>query len=298
VPKVLVCGVDEAGRGPLAGPVYAAAVILNPERRIYGLADSKILAPERREVLANRIKDRATDWAVASASVEEIDRLNIFHASMLAMRRAIEQLKTMPEEVWIDGKSCPPGLACRSKAIVDGDALEPAISAASILAKTERDALMCLLHQQYPHYGFQSHKGYATSEHLDALGRVGPCHIHRRSFYAVGVFFQKDLFSDRWGGMPEPLRVRSYRYYCDAIKLCYGASLVIGDRTKSRLAAARSRLAKFDEFERRLRRDYADVLAAPGALEHVGIVDELLAKTRRELRGQLKPKLKAKLPVP
>jgi ribonuclease HII len=289
VPSLLVCGVDEAGRGPLAGPVYAAAVILDPARRIRGLADSKVLPPERREVLASRIRDRAIAWAVASASVEEIDRINIFHASMLAMRRAIEQLKTAPQEAWIDGKSCPPGLACRAKAIVDGDALEPAISAASILAKTERDAHMCALHERYPHYGFQSHKGYATSEHLDALGRIGPCELHRRSFYAVAVFFQKDLFSDRWGSMAEPLRIRSYRFYCEAVKLAAGAALV-AEPGKSRLAAARSRLAKFDEYERRLWRDYAEILAAPDAAAHVGMVEELLAKARLELRGQLKPR--------
>src|SRR5207244_10214397 len=132
--SVVVCGVDEAGRGPLAGPVYAAAVILDPARRINGLADSKLLAPERREVLAGRIKERAVAWAVARASVEEIDRLNIFRASLLAMRRAIETLAGAPEEVWIDGRPSPE-ISCRARAIVDGDALHPVISAASILAK-------------------------------------------------------------------------------------------------------------------------------------------------------------------
>jgi ribonuclease HII len=211
--KLVVCGVDEAGRGPLAGPVYAAAVILNPARRINGLADSKVLAPERREVLAGRIKERAIAWAVAAADVEEIDRLNIFHASMLAMRRAIEALGVAPEEAWIDGNHCPPSLACPAKAIVDGDALVPVISAASILAKTERDAHMRALHERFPDYGFDRHKGYATSEHLDHLGRLGPCEIHRRSFYAVGVFFDKERFSEAWSRMSETLRVRSYRLW-------------------------------------------------------------------------------------
>src|SRR5688500_12807477 len=136
---ILVCGVDEAGRGPLAGPVYAAAVILNPERRVNGLADSKVLTAERREVLAGRIKERAIAWAVAWASVEEIDRINILRASLLAMRRAVEALKVAPEEAWIDGNQCPE-LACRARAFVDGDAKHKMISAASILAKTERDA--------------------------------------------------------------------------------------------------------------------------------------------------------------
>src|SRR4051812_15336397 len=197
----VVCGVDEAGRGPLAGPVYAAAVILDPARRINGLADSKVLAPERREVLAARIKERAIAWSVAAASVEEIDRLNIFQAAMLAMRRAVEALGVAAEEAWIDGNHCPTGLPCRAKAFVDGDAKHKPISAASILAKTARDAEMRTLHQRYPHYGFQQHKGYATAEHLDALGRLGPCDIHRRSFYPIGVFYEKDLFSDSWASL-------------------------------------------------------------------------------------------------
>jgi ribonuclease HII len=192
VVKLVVCGVDEAGRGPLAGPVYAAAVILNPARRVNGLADSKILASERREVLAGRIKERAIAWAVAQASVEEIDRLNIFRASLLAMQRAIEMLAVAPEEVWVDGQHCP-AISCRARAIVDGDALHPVISAASILAKTARDAEMTALHLRYPQYGFDRHKGYSTPEHLAALMRLGPCDIHRRSFEPVRILFQKDL---------------------------------------------------------------------------------------------------------
>ena len=190
--KLVVCGVDEAGRGPLAGPVYAAAVILNPAWRINGLADSKILAPERREVLAGRIKERAIAWAVARASVEEIDRLNILRASLLAMRRAIESIAVTPQEVWIDGQHCPE-INCRARAIVDGDALHPVISAASILAKTARDAEMTALHFLYPQYGFDRHKGYSTPEHLAALAHLGPCDIHRRSFEPVRILFQKNL---------------------------------------------------------------------------------------------------------
>lgn len=193
--KVLVCGVDEAGRGPIAGPVYAAAVILDPARRVNGLADSKVLTPARRELLAGRIKERAIAWAVARASVEEIDRINILRAALLAMRRAVEALKTQPHEAWVDGQMCP-DLACRSRAIVDGDAKHKVISAASILAKTARDAEMCTLHESFPQYGFHQHKGYSTPEHLDLLRRHGPCEIHRRSFDPVRAFFQKDLFSE------------------------------------------------------------------------------------------------------
>jgi len=187
-----VCGVDEAGRGPLAGPVYAGAVILDRKRRINGLADSKVLAPERREVLAARIKERAVAWAVASASVEEIDRINIFHASMLAMRRAVQQLGVQPDEAWVDGNHFP-DLGCKGKAIVDGDALHPVISAASILAKTARDAEMTRLDERYPGYGFANHKGYSTPEHLAALKVFGPCEIHRRSFEPVRLAILRGL---------------------------------------------------------------------------------------------------------
>jgi ribonuclease HII len=272
--SVLVCGVDEAGRGPLAGPVYAAAVILDKQRRINGLADSKVLTPERRDILAGRIKERATAWAVAHATVEEIDRVNIFHASMLAMRRAVQALGVQPGEAWIDGPHSP-GLSCRTRTIVDGDALHPVISAASIIAKTERDAEMCALSARYPHYGFDRHKGYATAEHLDALGRLGPCDIHRRSFYAVGVFFQKDLFADSWGGMAEPLRVRSYRMYCSAKKLAAAPGLT---------------LAEFRLEERRLRRNYADVLGCAEASPHADLMEQLLSAAKAELRSARRPK--------
>ena len=271
----LVCGVDEAGRGPLAGPVYAGAVILNPERRINGLADSKVLSAERREVLAERIKERAIAWAVAFATVEEIDRFNIFHASMLAMRRAVSSLSVKPQEALIDGNSCPPGLGCPARAIVDGDATERPISAASILAKTARDAEMIALHDRYPEYGFDKHKGYGTAEHLAALGRVGPSEIHRRSFYAVGIFFQGDLFAESWNAMAEELRIRSYRMCCDAVKLTMGVK-----------ASQRDPIKQFDQQRRRLQRNYADVRAASDAAGHVDLVDDLLRKARLELRSK------------
>jgi ribonuclease HII len=276
--EVLVCGVDEAGRGPLAGPVYAAAVILDKAKRINGLADSKALTAERREVLARRIKERAVAWSVASASVEEIDRINIFHASMLAMRRAVEALSIKPHEAWIDGNQCPKGLPCNSKSFVDGDAKHRPISAASILAKTARDAEMAQLSVRYEGYGFERHKGYATDEHLDALGRLGPCTIHRKSFAPIGVFFHQDLFTQGWTSLSEPLRIRSYRLYCETVQLCNGNGLA---------GSPRSRLARFDEHERCLRRDYADVIASSEASFHVALVEALLRKARAELRAQL-----------
>ncbi len=181
---LLICGVDEAGRGPLAGPVFAACVILRADDPIDGIADSKALTRERREELAIQIRARAVGWAVASASVEEIDRINILRASLLAMRRAVEQLLVEPHEVLVDGLHCPE-VRFPVRAIVDGDALVAEISAASILAKTARDALMVQLHASYPDYGFDSHKGYSTPQHLAALARFGICPIHRRSFAPV-----------------------------------------------------------------------------------------------------------------
>lgn len=181
---LVVCGVDEAGRGPLAGPVYAACVILRESDPIAGLADSKVLSHERREELASQIRNRAVAWAVASASVEEIDRINILRASLLAMRRAVEQLAIEPQEVLVDGLHCPE-VRFPVRAIVDGDALVAEISAASILAKVARDALMVQLHELYPDYGFARHKGYSTPQHLEALQRFGVCPIHRRSFAPV-----------------------------------------------------------------------------------------------------------------
>ncbi|MBL8477131.1 MAG: ribonuclease HII [Methyloversatilis sp.] len=178
-------GVDEAGRGPLCGPVYAAAVILDPTRPIDGLNDSKKLSEKKREALAPLIRERALAWAVGVATVEEIDRLNILHASMLAMRRAVEGLGVPPDEVLIDGNRVPSGLVVPARAIVGGDASEPAISAASILAKTGRDHEMMALALLYPQYGIARHKGYPTPEHLAALREHGPSPIHRRSFAPV-----------------------------------------------------------------------------------------------------------------
>ncbi len=179
-----ICGVDEAGRGPLAGPVYAAAVILNPELPIAGLKDSKLLSERKRDFLAIKIIEQALACAVAHATVEEIDTLNILQATMLAMQRAVLALRIPPDEAWIDGNRCPE-LACRARAIVRGDRLHPAISAASILAKTARDAEMRRMHERFPQYSFDRHKGYPTPEHLALLQRYGPTEIHRRSFAPV-----------------------------------------------------------------------------------------------------------------
>jgi ribonuclease HII len=183
-PERLICGVDEAGRGPIAGPVYAAAVLLDSRHPILGLRDSKLLSPARREALALRIRSDALSWAVASASVEEIDRLNILQASLLAMRRAVEALDRPAQEAWVDGTHCP-HLSCAVRAVVGGDRSVPQISAASILAKTERDAEMRRLHAQFPRYGLDRHKGYPTREHLARLAEHGACEIHRRSFAPV-----------------------------------------------------------------------------------------------------------------
>jgi ribonuclease HII len=179
-----VCGVDEAGRGPLAGPVIAAAVILDPARPIDGLRDSKQLSPARRNALSERIRSHALTWAVAAASVEEIDRLNILQASLLAMKRAIEALDPAADAALIDGNQLP-RLAIEARAVIGGDGLEPAISAASILAKHHRDRLMADLDLAFPGYGFAEHAGYPTPRHLQRLRELGPCLMHRRSFGPV-----------------------------------------------------------------------------------------------------------------
>jgi ribonuclease HII len=188
----LLCGVDEAGRGPLAGCVFAAAVVLDPERPIEGLADSKVLTEAARDRLAESIRANAIAWAVAWATVSEIDSINILRASLLAMRRAVEGLGMEPGEVWSDGLHTP-DVAFKCRAIVKGDSKVGAISAASILAKTARDAEMCALDSRYPLYGFASHKGYCTPEHLAALKQHGPCEIHRKSFEPVWATLQQDL---------------------------------------------------------------------------------------------------------
>jgi len=181
---ILICGVDEAGRGPLAGPVYAAAVILNDLRPIHGLADSKKLSEKKRAALALEIKQHALSWAIATASVEEIDHINILRASLLAMQRAVEMLHIRPQQVWVDGLHCP-DTGLPSRAIVQGDSSVAAISAASILAKTARDAAMLQLHDRYPQYNFAAHKGYPTAAHVAALALHGVSPEHRKSFKPV-----------------------------------------------------------------------------------------------------------------
>lgn len=180
----LLAGVDEAGRGPLAGPVVAAAVILDERVRIKGLADSKQLTEARRERLYDEIRAKALCCSVAQASVEEIDQLNILQATMLAMRRAVLGLRLKPNKVLVDGNRLP-SLDVLAEAIVSGDALVPSISAASILAKVTRDRLLCELHLQYPEYGFDRHKGYGTVQHMEALKLHGAIAVHRRSFAPV-----------------------------------------------------------------------------------------------------------------
>lgn len=180
----LIAGVDEVGRGPLAWDVVAAAVILHPDKPIAGLTDSKKLSEKKREALFEIIQRDALAWAIGRANVEEIDKLNILHASMLAMQRAVEQLSPMAEFALVDGNRCPK-LPCPSQAIVKGDLTEPCISAASILAKVTRDREMDEMEQRYPGYGFAKHKGYPTKVHMDALHKLGPTEIHRRSFGPV-----------------------------------------------------------------------------------------------------------------
>lgn len=180
----LIAGVDEVGRGPLAGDVVAAAVILDPAKPIAGLTDSKKLTEKKREALFDIILRDALAWAVGRANVQEIDELNILHASMLAMQRAVEQLSPQAEFALVDGNRCPK-LPCPSQAIVKGDLTEPCISAASILAKVTRDREMDALELHYPGYGFAKHKGYPTKVHMDALNALGPTEIHRRSFGPV-----------------------------------------------------------------------------------------------------------------
>jgi ribonuclease HII len=181
----LICGVDEAGRGPLAGAVYAAAVILPDHYDLPGLNDSKKLTARRRDVLFDLIQSCAVSWSVATASIEEIDELNILHATMLAMQRAVAGLSLVPEEALIDGNRVPKGLTVPGRAIIGGDALEACISAASILAKVSRDRDVETFEVLYPGYGFAQHKGYPTAQHLEALKRLGPCPVHRKSFGPV-----------------------------------------------------------------------------------------------------------------
>lgn len=191
--SALIAGIDEAGRGPLAGPVVVAAVILDPQRPIAGLGDSKVLKASQREALAPLIRAQALAWSVIAVEAEEIDRINIFQATMVGMTRAALALSVSPDEVLIDGNKVPRDMPWPARAIVKGDASEPCISAASILAKTTRDALMCELDLSYPGYGFAQHFGYPTPDHLSLLRQLGPCPIHRRSFAPVRELLQGQL---------------------------------------------------------------------------------------------------------
>ena len=195
IQQVLVAGVDEAGRGPLAGPLVVAAVILNKRRRIKGLDDSKKLSEAKREALFPLIVERAVAYSVVVIDREEIDRINIFQATMAGMSRALRGLAPAATEALIDGNQLPRDLPCPARAIIGGDALEPSISAASILAKVSRDRLMVAMDGHYPGYGFAEHKGYSTPGHLAALQRLGPCAEHRRSFAPVKLLLdQGQLF--------------------------------------------------------------------------------------------------------
>lgn len=186
LPQILIAGVDEVGRGPLAGPVLAAAVILNPQEKIIGLADSKILSAKKREQLFPVIQEKCFAWAIGRAEVEEIDTINIFQATLLAMQRAIEALPIQPHKILVDGTHCPKcKFVCDMEAIINGDALIPSISAASIIAKVTRDKIMADYDLHYPEFGFAAHKGYGTKQHLTALKKHGPCPIHRHSFAPV-----------------------------------------------------------------------------------------------------------------
>ena len=190
--EILVAGVDEAGRGPLAGPVVAAAVILDPLQPVAGLDDSKRLSAARREALYEQIRRQALAWSIVQIAPAQIDELNILRATLLGMRQAVAGLSPAPRLVLVDGNRAP-DLACETRTIVGGDALEPAISAASILAKVERDRLMIEYHRRHPCYGFDCHKGYPTPDHLRRLAEFGPCEIHRKSFAPVREAMQRML---------------------------------------------------------------------------------------------------------
>lgn len=180
-----IAGIDEAGRGPLAGPVTVAAVVLDPERTIVGLGDSKKISAGRRQSLFRTIQEQAADWSIIHVDPAVIDQVNILQATLQGMRQAADALKGLHSRILIDGNRVPDGLHCASEAVIGGDASVAAISAASILAKVSRDALMEEAHARYPEYGFHRHKGYPTPEHLEALEKYGPCSLHRRSFAPV-----------------------------------------------------------------------------------------------------------------
>lgn len=187
----LVCGVDEAGRGPLAGPVVAAAVILSKDMDISGITDSKKLSPVKREIQRRLITDSSSLWGIGVVEHEVVDRINIFNATLLAMKIAIENLPIKPDIVYIDGRFEIPDLGIAQKPIINGDELEPSIGAASIMAKTHRDGIMTSLDRKYPGYGFGRHKGYPTRDHIKNLQRLGPSPIHRKSFHPVSTFIER-----------------------------------------------------------------------------------------------------------
>ena len=191
----VIAGVDEAGRGPLAGPLVVAAVILDPTRPIVGLGDSKALSERQREALFPQIQAQATAFCIRVIEASQIDQLNIFQATMLGMREAVLGLSVAPKRARIDGNKIPPGLPCAAEAWVKGDARDAAIGAASILAKVTRDRLMLALHDRWPMYGFDQHKGYPTAAHLTALQEHGPCPEHRRSYAPVRQVLERDLFA-------------------------------------------------------------------------------------------------------
>ncbi len=190
----LVAGVDEAGRGPLAGPVVCAAVILDPKKPIAGLGDSKALSEKKRQELFPLIQQQSLAWKIIFITSTEVDHLNIFKATMEGMRRAVSELVIAPHHALIDGNKIPPGLPCSAEALVKGDAREPCIMAASILAKVARDAYMLKLHTQFPQYDFAQHKGYPTAAHFETLKLHGPCPEHRRSFAPVRELIALSLF--------------------------------------------------------------------------------------------------------
>jgi len=183
--REIICGVDEAGRGPLAGPVVAAAVVFDSGTNIKGLADSKLLTPAQRYRVFSEIIDKAAGYSIAGVSCSVIDKINILQASLLAMRKAVEKLPVHPDKIYVDGKFTIPGVCINQAAVVDGDKLIVQVSAASILAKVARDAYMTGLANIYPGYGFERHKGYGTKKHIEILNKIGPCPIHRRSFRPV-----------------------------------------------------------------------------------------------------------------
>lgn len=185
----LICGVDEAGRGPLAGPVVAAAVVLADDFVTAGIRDSKMLSPARREVQRNRIIQSSSLWGIGIVDHAAVDRINVLQASLLAMKKAIENLPVAPDIILVDGRFEIPDLEIRQRAIINGDESEPAVSAASILAKTSRDEIMIGLDREYPGYGFKKHKGYPTRDHIANLNKLGPCPVHRKSFRPVLRFF-------------------------------------------------------------------------------------------------------------